>query len=196
MAVAIEFYATIKAMPKFKVDWAAVRSLSLLTCILASCTSSPPIEVEGARTTAVQEGLRVSFFNDGNFGGTAITRVKSNINSDWGTGAPNDIRVDHFSARYEGTITPKYSEVYTFIADADDGLRVWVNGVKLIDRWAYHKFIDYSKLKLEANKKYAIKVEYREVTGSARLKLSWRSPSQAKPSKSFQPLRFRPPPMG
>jgi endo-1,4-beta-xylanase len=167
-------------MPKFMFGSAAVRSLSLLVCVLASCNSSQPIEVEGARTTAVQQGLRASFFNDENFGGTAITRIKSNISADWGAGAPNNIRVDHFSARYEGTITPKYSEVYTFIANADDGLRVWVNGVKLIDRWAFHKFTDYSKLKLEANKKYAIKIEYHESTGSALLKLSWQSSSQAK----------------
>ncbi len=158
------------------------RKLLVLTCALLSCNSTQPVDPEPQPEPEVpQSGLRTSYFNDENFAGTPVTRVETNINFDWGSGAPQGLNTaDNFSARFEGSLVPKYSEVYTFSADADDGLRVWVNGVKVIDRWAYHKFTDYGKLKLEANKKYAVKVEYHDSSGGAVLKLAWESSSQTK----------------
>ncbi len=151
------------------------RPLMLLAAALLSCNSSQPIQPSN-------NGLRASYFNGESLGGTPVTRVEPNINFAWGNEAPQGFSVDNFSARFEGSVVPKYSEVYTFSADADEGLRVWVNGVKLIDRWGYHDYIDYSKLKLEANKKYAIKIEYHEgkVSTRARMKFSWQSASQDK----------------
>jgi endo-1,4-beta-xylanase len=154
----------------------SLRSLFVLTCVLASCNSSEPID-----PGIVENGLRAKYFNNNNLSGDAVvTKVESNINFDWGTGSPEGVNTNNFSALFEGSLTPKYTELYTFTTEADEGLRVWVNGVKLIDRWAFHKFTDYSKLKLEAGKKYAIRIEYNEVSDGAKLQLAWESLSQAK----------------
>jgi endo-1,4-beta-xylanase len=150
------------------------RNLFLLPLTLAACNSSEPIK------PMLESGLRASYFNTEDFSGAAITRVEPNINFDWAAGAPQDVAVNNFSARFEGSFIPKYSEVYTFSANADEGLRVWINGVKIIDRWALHRHTDFGKLKLKAGERYAIKIEYHDATGNAALKLFWRSPSQAR----------------
>ena len=34
--------------------------------------------------------------------------------------------------------TPTFSETYRFYANTDDGARLWVNNVKLVDNWTDH----------------------------------------------------------
>ena len=63
----------------------------------------------------------------------------------------------------------------------DDGVRVWVNNVLLIDQWHAYGNTEYSgNIALNANQKYAIKVEYYEQSGGALSQLRWSSPSTAK----------------
>jgi endo-1,4-beta-xylanase len=147
--------------------------------VLAGLVSQAVLQSGGA------PGLKASYFATVDLTGAAVERVEPVINFDWAATAPQGLsNADNFSARFEGTVTPRYSEVYTFMTNADDGVRVWVNNVKLIDRWALSGALsldlDYGKLKLQAGKAYAIKIEYREVSDKARLKLEWQSPRQAR----------------
>ncbi len=143
--------------------------------VLATLASQALVQSGGS------PGLRASYFATADLSGAAVERVEANINFDWDINAPQGLsNADNFSARFEGSLTPRYSEVYTFMTNADDGVRVWVNNVKLIDRWTLSPDLDYGKLKLQAGKSYAIKLEYREVSDKARLKLEWQSPRQVK----------------
>jgi hypothetical protein len=45
------------------------------------------------------------------------------------------------------------------IVNADDGLKLWVSGVRLIDDWGYTPYTRYAKLRLAAKQRYAIKLE-------------------------------------
>jgi endo-1,4-beta-xylanase len=124
-------------------------------------------------------GLRAVYFDNENFTGTRVSRVDSTLNFNWQDASPvPGIAPDSFSVRWTGSITPRYSELYTFIVNADDGLRLWVNGIKLIDSWDYAPDTRYAKLRLEANKTYALRLDYREGIGWAGLKLQWQSRSQ------------------
>jgi endo-1,4-beta-xylanase len=146
----------------------------LLMFTLWGCTRSEPGELA---TEAV--GLQAVYFDNENFTGGQVKRVDASINFNWEDQAPAPgIAPDTFSVRWTGSITPRYSELYTFIAQADDGLRLWVNGIKLIDDWAYTPEQRYARLRLEANKRYAIRIEYYEGEGWASVNLSWRSRSQ------------------
>lgn len=52
-------------------------------------------------------------------------------NGDWGTGAPDPgLFQDGFVARWTGQVLPQYTEPYTFIVNADDGARFYLNGVQ------------------------------------------------------------------
>ncbi|MDD3315659.1 MAG: DNRLRE domain-containing protein [Syntrophaceticus sp.] len=41
----------------------------------------------------------------------------------------------YYNGRLEGVVTPKYNESYTLYVTTDDGVRVWFDGVLLIDAW-------------------------------------------------------------
>lgn len=64
-----------------------------------------------------------------------LTRTEANINYNWGQGKPaNNIQNDNFSARWS-TAYNLLPGTYKFTTTADDGVRVYVNGQRLIDQW-------------------------------------------------------------
>ena len=77
---------------------------------------------------------------------------------------------------------PLYTEKYTFRTRSDDGVRLWVNGNLLVNRWANHTAIwdDNSRqpIDLTACKKYEITMEYYDNVGQAVAVLAWRSNRQ------------------
>jgi alpha-L-fucosidase len=123
-----------------------------------------------------------------------VTRVDSTINFDWVRNSPiKGIKEDDFTAKWEGFITPKYSESYRFEAVADDGIRVWVNNQLVVDQWGNTStekegsVMDRQKgaakggqIKLKAGVKYAIKVEYFESKQNAHAFLYWQSKHQSR----------------
>lgn len=87
-----------------------------------------------------------------------------------------------FSVRWTGQILPQFSETYTIDLRSDDGAKVWVNGVLLIDRWVSQGATDYTNtIALQAGTLYDIQIEYfNNGTGSAEAKLYWWSASQVR----------------
>ena len=67
--------------------------------------------------------------------GAAFTRCEATIANTWGAGGPgNGLPNDSFSVRWSGSFTFP-TGTSTFNATADDGVRLWVDGVLLIDKW-------------------------------------------------------------
>jgi hypothetical protein len=86
---------------------------------------------------------------------------------------------DQFSARWSGEIEPRFSEEYTLHTLSNDGVRLWVDGKLIIDNWTGHSATeDAGKIKLEAGKRYPIKLEYFQSGGNSVMKLFWSSASQ------------------
>jgi hypothetical protein len=106
--------------------------------------------------------------------------------------------VDTFSVRWSGTVTPLFSETCTFYVKTDDGVRLWVNGQQLVNRWVNQGATEVSgALALVAGQAYAIKMEYYDNAGSALAQLSWSSTHQAKqivPQAQLMPTAAAPPP--
>ena len=81
---------------------------------------------------------------------------------------------DDFCVRWTGLVKAEKSGTHTFIAETDDGVRVWVNGQKLVDQWVDQGATEHKgELKLEAGKSYDLVMEYFENSGDAVAKLSW-----------------------
>ncbi|HEX3358172.1 MAG TPA: S8 family serine peptidase [Tepidisphaeraceae bacterium] len=81
-------------------------------------------------------GLNVNWFDSSDLTGTSIAGAVGPINYTWGTGSPGPaINPGTFSARWTGEVQAQYSETYTFYTLADDGVRVWINGNEIINRW-------------------------------------------------------------
>jgi hypothetical protein len=104
------------------------------------------------------------------------------VNFDWGNGSPApSIGVDTFSVRWTGQVQPLFSQTYTFYTTSDDGVRLWVNGVQLVNNWTGHAPTENSgTITLTGGTPYSIQMDYYEDGGGAVAKLSWSSLSQPK----------------
>lgn len=128
-------------------------------------------------------GLRADFWNNIDFSGNpTVDRVDATVNNDFGTGSPAaGINSDNFCARWHGQVEAPVSGSYTFTTTSDDGQRLWVNGVQIINDWTLHGAQDASgTITLTAGQKYDIKFEYYEATGGAVARLNWAYPGQAR----------------
>lgn len=128
----------------------------------------------GAPTTF--NGWRGEYFNNMNLTGAAtVTRDDLNINFDWGDGSPAaGIPNDRFSARWTRTLNFNPG-TYRFDVFSDDGVRLWVNNVLVIDQWS-----NQSDGRFSANVAMSgttnLRVEYFENAGRAAVSVSWSPP--------------------
>lgn len=128
------------------------------------------------------DGLSGEYFDNSDFTTLAFTRVDATVNFDWGSGSPDpSMGADTFSIRWTGEVQPRYSETYTFYTTSDDGVRLWVNDVLLIDNWTDHPPTENSgTIALNAEQRYSVRLDYYENGGGAVAQLRWSSASQPK----------------
>jgi hypothetical protein len=141
----------------------------------ATPTTPPP--------TGNGTGLQAAYFANKTLSGTAaLLRVDGTVNFNWGTGSPGTgVPADNFSARWTGTVKAVSTEAYTFCTQSDDGVRLWVNGVALVNNWTDHGNTENcGQLNLTQGQSYSLKLEYYENTGSAVMILLWQTPSITK----------------
>ncbi len=92
------------------------------------------------------------------------------LNFYWGSGSPGPgIPDDGFSARFDRTIDFSYG-YYRFMAQADDGVRVYLDGQLIIDEWQGATSETYAVGRTLSGR-HVILVEYFEARGDASLKL-------------------------
>jgi uncharacterized protein (DUF1800 family) len=109
-----------------------------------------------------------------------ITRVDTNVDFTWSSTLPF-VNSGYFCVRWTGQVQPQYSETYYFVANTDDGVKLWVNDQLIIDSWVSKGASDLTgTIPLQGGVRYNIKMEYLQLTGSAAAHLSWYSPSQSK----------------
>jgi hypothetical protein len=142
-------------------------------------SASQPLEaIPASQLYASPAGLRGEYTDA--FGGAA-NRIDPNLHFFWGTTRPiSGVAVDNFQARWTGMLRPDYSEFYTFTTLSDEGVRVWVGDELIIDHWDAHAAshaVSGDKF-LEAGKLYDLRVEYFDMSGSARVELGWSGMSQ------------------
>lgn len=127
-------------------------------------------------------GLTGKYYNNKDFTDLKLTRVDETVNAYWNNNSPDSsMDKDTFSVRWTGQIQPLYSETYTFHTTSDDGVRLWVNGTKLIDNWTDHSAaVNSGSITLTAGQKYDIQLEYYNNSGEGKIMLEWSSASQAK----------------
>jgi hypothetical protein len=127
----------------------------------------------------VGTGLNGSYYDGINFNTLKFSRLDPTLNFNWGEGTPSSqLGNDTYSIRWTGRILAKTSETYTFTTQSDDGIRVWINGILVINNWTTHSATYNSgTINLSQGQLYSIKVEYYENTGNATAKLLWSTPT-------------------
>ena len=143
---------------------------------LTNSSSSTVSIIVGAAGT----GLKGEYFDSSDFTNLKVTRTDPAVNFDWGTGSPDlSVGADTFSARWSGQLLVPETGNYTFSTLNSDGVRLYINGVPLIDDYVDQStgWQDGTPISLTAGQKVELQMEYYENTGSAVAKLKWTGPS-------------------
>jgi hypothetical protein len=134
-------------------------------------------------TAKIGGGIRGDYYKGMNFETFVLTRTDNEINFNWGDpGGPDPlVGDDQFSCRWTGEVEAAFTETYTFYAAADDGVRLWVDGVQLVNAWIDQGTTEYNgKIDLVAGNSYSVVMEQYENGGGATAYLRWSSPSTPK----------------
>ena len=120
-------------------------------------------------------GLKGEYYNGQEFTGKPLlTRIDPQLDFEWpwspGPGVPDD----HFCIRWTGYLKPAKSFDGWLGLSSDDGIRMWVDGQKVIDNWekGATNIVRYP-MNFKAGKEYKIRIEMWEGGYQARTHLSW-----------------------
>ena len=102
----------------------------------------------------------------------AQSQCEATINYDYGIGGPSGLPVDSFSARWTGRFTFPGGNT-TFTARADDGVRVFLDGVLIVDGWRDQPATTYTVTRDVSAGEHEVKVEYYERGGDAVIQVGW-----------------------
>jgi len=137
---------------------------------------NPPLEEIFAKQVFVTApggpgGLTGEYFKNQDLSGKpALSRVDPVIKfrSENRNFAPDN--VEQFSALWRGYFVSPSTGYYTFYTSSDDGVRLYVDGKRVINNWTPHsETIDSYSAAFEVGKPYGIKVEYFDAGGGGGL---------------------------
>ena len=94
------------------------------------------------------------------------------INHDWGFGSPGaGVNADNFTSRYVGNFNFEAGH-YKFDVFANDGIRLYVDGVLLLNHWYDNHERMYATKTMTAGT-HQVRVEHYDSTNAAKLSVSW-----------------------
>jgi beta-glucosidase len=124
-------------------------------------------------------GLTVRFYNNMTLSGAPVlTRVDSSVGANWHDQSPGPgVHADQWSARWTGTLTAPATGKYTFALTSDDGSRLFVSGVRIIENWRDQPPVTASgTVQLSAGEAVPIEVDFYQNGGGDSVALGWRLP--------------------
>ena len=155
-------------------------------------THAQPLVITVGPTVGSGDGLEAEYFDGPDLAGDPIAVVvakqiafqRQGWDGRFLWGGVGDNQGDNYSCRWTGSLQPVTSEEYTLTYEVNDGGRVWFDGKLVIDAWDKPQTASAPLGKLEAGKKYPIRIEHHKGTFDAtrdwKAKLSWETPTIAK----------------
>lgn len=125
-------------------------------------------------------GLSLDYFTDyaamsGAVAGGTVTEINwQAMDGEPYPGVPPD-----FGARFSGSLMSDVTGTHELEIVHDDGVRVWVNDILLVDAWYPHASWDpnaYTSFHLDAGVKYAIRIDFFDSMQAAWLIVRWKKP--------------------
>jgi LysM repeat protein len=128
------------------------------------------------------------YFDNVSLAGTPyLTRSDAAINFNWDYGPPaGGMPTNSFSVRWSGTFAFA-AGVYRFYAKVDDGVRLYVDDVLLIDGWRDGAARTYSFNQGLTAGNHVVKVEYYDRIQVARIHVWWQTVSGPTPTPGSSP---------
>lgn len=127
----------------------------------------------GSITTTNIQGWRAEYYNNETLADLpVVVRDDASIDFEWSDAFPHPlVQPDHFSARWTRTLNFPADD-YTFTVLQDDGARLWIDGVLILDEWHYGR-AQYTVEQTLSAGLHSIRLETYEIDGWARAGLSW-----------------------
>jgi len=128
-------------------------------------------------------GLLGYYFSNTNLDGSVFVRLDESIDFDWSIGEPaSRVAADYFGVVWSGELEAPAAGNYTFALQADEGATLVMDGNTVITTRSARVGDETASapLPLEAGKKHALRLNYFDWTGTARVRLSWAGPGFAK----------------
>ena len=122
------------------------------------------------------DGLRGEYFdNPALEGAPRVTRTDARVDFGWTLNSPApEIPYDWYSVRWTGTLVAPATGVQQLGVEGNDGYRLFLDGGLLIDDWAKRSYGGrLADVELAPGSSHALRLEYFETTGNARVKLVW-----------------------
>ena len=138
-------------------------------------------------------GWRGEYFNNRIVAGVpALVRDDAAIDFDWGIDSPaiQSINAEAFSVRWTRMLDLA-AGVYRFTTTTDDGVRLYVNDVLIIDQW--RNLTSFSSFSADVNHTggtLRIKLEYFDDVGLAQARLTWEQVGEATAANGTVPRGF------
>lgn len=133
-----------------------------------------------------------SYYDNRNLEGSPVlTRIDDVIDFNWVDGSPGpNVPSDNFSVRWTQTVTFSVSGKWTFKVGADDGVRMWIDGSKIVDEW-HETSSGFTVYTVDLNELTAgnhdLKVEYFDAVGNAGVQVIWSSAAGGTSSPMLRP---------
>jgi hypothetical protein len=119
-------------------------------------------------------GVAATYFDNRDLTGSTLTRVEPRIDIDFGTGRPSpNLGADQFSVRWTGQVRADTSQTYRFYTQTDDGARLWIDGVQLVDDWTDHGIVENSGTIALSAGRHDLTMEFYDNGGGALARLLW-----------------------
>jgi hypothetical protein len=129
-------------------------------------------------------GLWGEYFADQDMLDLRVARLDPVVNFTWASGRPDPrVQADGFAARWTGFIVAPDAGEYTFVVRYDDGVRLWMDGRKVVDDWEAGidapERSETFKRTLEKDQRVEVRLEYVDRAGVSRVQLAWGTATQA-----------------
>jgi hypothetical protein len=114
------------------------------------------------------------YYSNTDLAGTPVLiRTDSQINFDWMFSSPaSTVPASNYSVRWQGNFYFDQG-VYTFSAITSDGMRIYIDGNLILDRWRDQPVYMYKVRPTLTQGTHLVTVEYYARSGSATARLSW-----------------------
>lgn len=132
---------------------------------------------------AAQPGIKAEYYNGTHFDEKVSNRIEPMIDLSWNDNPPvPGLDPHNCSIRWTGILNAPKTGTYTFSAKVDDGIRVWVGGVLVIDNWKLNDDGHFTgKVIMREGVPYNLKVEYFNALIEGEVRLLWTMPEEDRP---------------
>ncbi len=126
-------------------------------------------------------GVQATYYDNQDLTGSTLTRLEPRIDTDYGTASPSpNLGPDQFSVQWTGQVAVDRAETYRFYTQTDDGARLWVDGVPLVNDWTDHGVVENSGTIALTAGLHDLRMQFYDNGGAALARLLWSSPTTPK----------------